>query len=486
MQTKIDLSGPVSALKRKRKREKIKKNEEDEEINSSNKKMKTEILNNLTFYPKTQNNLYNTFSSKIDSYLVNRKIYTTSYNNKYNYFCQKLTSSGANPIQIIDAKILILKDKTLFFLLSSNTLYLFQIEENKYYNLIKEIPLDPQNSFNFSYPPKNIYIITPIEKKSKKAVITQNNNKKVKTRMKLYLCIVSCIEKYLCQFDLKNLVFKKVKKIMPKKVLPHYLVSNEMKYKLYKNNKILSYYEKGAYVQKLYGKQKFKNLKIKGIESVSLLNENLFSICTPDRIYIYDTYNEGLLGDFETFSRNKKAKLMKPDNNILMIYSKYDISFYDLESLKFFQKIDLNDIIKDTPETIKKVKQLNNNNIAILFHSTFVIFNLEKNVITCKFNYWSDKNIINDNNILMEINPNVVFINNDGETIYLINSINADKIATFDGNITLCKKIKKYVFKYGVTPDKSIETEETNEKNSKFVLINSDQNTYILNSISEQ
>ena len=86
----------------------------------------------------------------------------------------------------------------------------------------------------------------------------------------------------------------------------------------------------------------------------------------------------------------------------------------------------------------------------------------------------------------MEINPNVVFINNDGETIYLINSINADKIATFDGNITLCKKIKKYVFKYGVTPDKSIELEETNEKNSKFVLINSDQNTYILNSIAEE
>ena len=485
MQTKIDLGEPFSALKRKRKKEKIKKNEE-EESNLSNKKKKVEILNNLTFYPKTQNNLYNTFSSKIDSYLVNRKIYTTSSNNKHTYFCQKLTSSKTNPIQIIDAKILILKDKTLLFLISSNMLYLFQIEENKYYNLIKQIPLDPQNSFIFSYLPKNIYIITPKEKKSKKAEMAQNNNKKVKTRMKLYLCIVSCIEKYLCQFDLKNLVFKKVKKIMPKKVLPQYLVSQEMKYKLYQNNKILSYYERGAYVQKLYGKQKFKNLKIKGIESVSLLNENLFSICTPNRIYIYDTYNEGVLGDFETFSTNKKAKLMKPDNNILMAYSKDDISFYDLESLKFFQKLDLNDIIKDSSETIKKVKQLNNNNIAILFHYTFAIFNLEKNIITCKFNYWSDKNSLNDNNILMEINPNVVFINNDGETIYLINSINADKIATFDGNITLCKKIKKYVFKYGVTPDKSIELEETNEKNSKFVLINSDQNTYILNSIAEE
>ena len=491
MQIQINLSAPESSLKKKRKRQKIKE-EKEEESELSNKKKKIEIINHLAFYQKPENNLYNLFSSKIDPYLANRKIYTTSSKNKYNYFCQKITSSGDNSIQIIDAKILILKNKTILFLLSENTLYLFQIEENKYYNLIKEIPLNQQNqqnqqnSFSFSYTPKNIFIIAPGEKISKKVKAIPNNNKKVRTRMKIFLCIVSCLEKYLCEFDLKNLIFKKIKKIMPKKVLPQYLVSNDMKFKLYQNNKILSFYEKGAYVLKIYGSPKFKNLKLKEIESVSLLNENLFSVCTPEIVYVYDSTNEVVLGDFKTHSRNKKSKLIKPDNNVLMTYSTGDIALYDLESLMFFQKLDLNDVIKNNPGPIKKVKQLNNSNFAILFDSMFAIYNLEKNTITIKCDYWNGKNNISVNSRLMEINPNIILINNDRETLYLMNSIKGDKIATFYGDISLCKKIKKYNFKYGVSPSKNIEKEENNDKNSKFILINSEQNTFILNSIAEE
>ena len=487
-------SEPGSILTKKRKREKSKEEEEEEDeeesiVSLSNKKKKKEVQNLLTFPNKSQNNLYNTFASKIDQILINTKIFTTSTKDKYNYYCQEI-NSGGNSILINDAKILIIENKTLLFLLSDNTLYLYEIEDNKYYNLIKEIALNQQNSFNFTYNPTKIYLITPAPRKPRKNKIQQNinNNKKIRTKMVLYMCIISCNEKYLCEFDLKKLIFKKVKNIIPKKGLAHYLINNDMKYKLYQNNKILAYNNNCVYIQKLYGTKKCRNLKQSNIESVSLLDKNLFSICTPDMVYVYDGFNEVILGDFKTHSRDKKAKLIKPDNNLLMVYSSSDVSFYDLESLMFFQKLDLNDIINNTTETIKKAKQLNNNNIAILFISFFVVYNLEKNAITFKCDYWkNNNNNLDINGILMEINPNIILINNDEKNFYLMNSIKGEKIGSLNvnnSNFALCKKIKKYNFKYGVTIDKNIEEDKT-DKSKNYVLINNNQNTFILNSIFE-
>lgn len=267
------------SLNKKRKREKT--NEDiEEESSSSNKKKKVEINNCLSFPKKIQNKLYDIFSPKINSFSMN-KIFTTSNKNKYNYICQELTS-GNNSLQINDAKILYLENKTLLFLLSANKLYIYEIAENKYYELIKEIPLDSQNSFSFSYSPTNLFLITPNKKKPRKNQIQNGNNninKKIRTRMLLSMCIVSCKEKYLCEFDIKNLIFKKVKNILPKKGLAQHLINNDMKYKLYQNNKILTYNNYSAYVQKLYGAPKFKNLKQKNIESVSILNKNLLRYC---------------------------------------------------------------------------------------------------------------------------------------------------------------------------------------------------------------
>ena len=485
-------SEPGSILTKKRKREQSKEEDfldEDEEesiSNLSNKKKKKEVQNLLTFPNKSQNNLYNTFASKIDQMLINAKIYTTSTKDKYDYYCQEIFSGG-NSIKINDAKILILDNKTLLFLLSDNTLYLYEIEENKYYELIKEIPLNQQNSFNFTYNPTKIYLITPASKKPRKNV-NVNINKKITTKMVLYMFIVSCNEKYLCEFDLKKLIFKKVKNIIPKRGLYQNLINNDMKYKIYQNNKILAYNNNCAYIQKLYGTKKCKNLKQSNIESVSILSQNLFSICTSDKIYVYDAFNEVILVDFKTNSRDKKAKLIKPDNNLLMVYSSNDVSLYDLESLMYFQTLDLKDIINSTAETIKKVKQLNNNNIAILFISFFVIYNLEKNAITFKCDYWkNNNNNLDINGILMEINPNIILVNNDEKNFYLMNSIKGEKIGSFNynnSNFALCKKIKKYTFKYGVTMDKNIE-EDNDDKSKNYVLINNNQNTFILNSILE-
>lgn len=480
-------SEPASILNKKRKRHKSKEKEQDEtDSKISNNIKNKEIKNLITFPQKAQNNLYNTFSSKIDEVLVKTKIYTTSSQNKYNYYCQEI-NSGGNSIRINDAKILVLENKTLLFLLSYNSLYIYEIEENKYYEFIKEIPLNQQNNFIFSYDPTNLYIITPAEKKPRKNNVQQNanNNKKIRTKMVVYICIICCKEKYLCEFDLKKLIFKKLKNILPKKGIAQYLINNDMKYKLYQNYKILTYNNDCAYIQKLFGTKKFKNLKQHNIESISILNKNLFSICTPDIVYVYDSNNEVSLGEFKTHNRDKKARLIKPDNNLLMVYSSKDVSFYDLESLMYFQKLELNDIINNTAETIKKAKQLNNNNIAILFFSFFAIYNLEKNAITFRCDYWNNNNQFNMNGVLMEINPNIVLINNDEKNFYIMNSIKGDKIGSLNinnSNFSLCKKIKKYNFKYGVTQDKSIE-EDKNDKSKNYVLINNSQNTFIFNSI---
>ena len=49
-----------------------------------------------------------------------------------------------------------------------------------------------------------------------------------------------------------------------------------------------------------------------------------------------------------------------------------------------FQKLEL-DISNNQDQPIKKVKQLTNNNIAILFMTCFIIYNLEKNAITYRY-----------------------------------------------------------------------------------------------------
>ena len=60
--------------------------------------------------------------------------------------------------------------------------------------------------------------------------------------------------------------------------------------------------------------------------------------------------------------------------------------------------------------------------ILLMFSSIFAIYNLEKNKITFKYNYWnSDICKNNMNNVLIEINPNVTLVNNDQKNFYIIN-----------------------------------------------------------------
>ena len=473
----------LSILNKKRGR-KISEEESEEEISQKNKKKKIETKNYLTF----SNNSNNLIHSKTEPFFINKKIITSSLNNNYNYSCQKIASGNnpiQTPIQIIDAKILFLDNKILFFLLSSDTFYIYEIKENKNYEFIKEIQLNSQNSFNFVNSPTVFFLITPEEKISRKNNSQKNNKtKKIKTKMLLYLCIISCTEKYLCELDLDNLIFNKVKNIMPKKKVAKFL-NNDMKFKLYNKNRILSYNNKCAYRQKLYGAKKFKNLKQKNIERISLLSQNLICICTPEMVYVYEVNDETLLGEIKINGTNKKARLLKPDNNLLMVYSKDDISLYDLESLSFFQKLDLYNITNND-EPIKKAKQLNNNNIAILFSSVFVVYDLGKNAVTFKCDYWKN-NYSDFNGMLMEVSPNVVLINNDENNFYLMNGIKGDKIASLnvdDTSFSLCKKVKKYQFKYGVSVDKNIEIDENNTPN--YILLKNEQNSFILSSIAQE
>ena len=234
---KINLSSNSSStLKKKRKRNDSSEDSEEEASISSFKKKKIDITNYLTFPQDPKDSLNDKFSTKIDS-LSLQKINSTSSTNKYSYYCQEIIPNDKGT-PIIDAKILVLENKTILFLLQSYKILLYEIEQKKSYNLIKEIDLAQNNSFTFSYPPKNIFLITPDPKKPK------NNNKQnrsIRTKMEIYLCVVSINEKYLCVFDLKQLSFKKIKNIIPKKGIIPSLLNNDMKFKLYNKNKIIIY-----------------------------------------------------------------------------------------------------------------------------------------------------------------------------------------------------------------------------------------------------
>ena len=479
--SKINLaSNSSSTLKKKRKRDNSSEDSEEEGSISSCKKKKIDITNYLTFPQEPKDSLNGKFSTKIDSLSLQNKN-TTSSKNKYSYYCQEIIPNDkGNPI--IDAKILVLEDKTILFLLQSYKILLYEIEQNKHYNLIKEIDLAQNNSFTFSYPPKNIFLITSDPKKPRNNSI---QNKAIKTKKEINLCVVSINEKYLCVFDLKQLSFKKIKNIIPKKGIIPSLLNNDMKFKLYNKNKIIIYNSNCSYIQKFFGKKKCVNLKIKNIESVSILNNDLVSICTTDIVYVLDANTQTILADFKSSSKDKRAKLMKPDNNILLVYSSSDVAIYDLESLMFLQKLELDDALDNNAQTITKAKQLNNNNIAVLLTDSFLIYNLEKNAITFKMDF-ADKNNDMINRVLIEMNPNNVLFNNKDNNLLLMDSIKGDKVAYFDNKDKSSNfiKIKKYDFKYKVTQDKNME-EDKNNDDKTFVFISNSQSSFILSSIKE-
>ena len=173
-----------------------------------------------------------------------------------------------------------------------------------------------------------------------------------------------------------------------------------------------------------------------------------------------------------------------------MVKSEWDIAFYDLESLMFFQKFDINNI-NNPDEPIQKVKQLSTYNISILFLSCFAIYNLEKNAITFKCNYLDNYNInsigiSNDQEgTLIQLNHNFILVNSDKKNFYIINSIKGDKIASLNinnENFTLCKKIKQYNFISGISLNKNIE-EKKNDNN--FILLVNSKSNFILSSIRD-
>ena len=481
----IENKNEISLLNKKRKRKKFQKDSEEEVLEDSIEEKK-EIKNYLNF-PISEKDIFNKYY-EIDQYLIARKICTTTSKNKYNYVCQEIKAE--NSIQINDAKIIYSDGKAFLFLLSNTNLYIFDIKENLYYDLIMDINLNKDNKFFFSNFPKNIFFIKPKEKIPRKNKQNNSNNdiRNNKNIIKeiLYLSILSDKERYLCNFDLKKKIFKNIKNF-EKKNLPKKLINNDLKFKLYNQNKILSYNNNCAYMQRIYGSPKFKDFKLNDIESVSLLNKNLFSICTPDIVYIYDSNNENLIGDFRTHGKDKKAKLIKPDNNLLLVKSRYDIALYDLESLMIFQKFELNDI-SELDEPIRKVKQLTNNNIAILFTTSFAIYNLEKNSITYKYNYLENINDLSNNNIgyLLEISPNFIFVNNDMKNFFIINSIKGDRICSLNinnDNFSLCKRIKKYNFLKGILDTNNNIEENMNDIN--YILLKNSQSSFILSSIKE-
>ena len=228
MQKDIEPKNPKGILNKKRKRTKSKQDLENYEDSikekEKNKIKKEEIKNYLKFPDNQQKDIYNKYAD-IDLYSIARNIYTTTTKCNYKYICQEIKSD--TKIKINDAKILGINDKNILFLLSDNMLYIYEIKEFINFLLIKKIELNANNNFEFSSFPKNIFFITPQERKSKKGS-NVGDNKKKSTKEILYLCILSNNEKYICSFDLKKYDFKTTNKVQ----YSHFIQLGAYKYTL--------------------------------------------------------------------------------------------------------------------------------------------------------------------------------------------------------------------------------------------------------------
>ena len=158
----IENKNEISLLNKKRKRKKFQKDSEEEVLEDSIEEKK-EIKNYLNF-PIPEKDIFNKYS-EIDQYLIARKICTISSKNQYNYVCQEIKAE--NSIQINDAKIIYSDGKAFLFLLSNTILYIYDIKENLYYDLIMDINLNKDNKFFFSNFPKNIFFVKQKEKNNR-------------------------------------------------------------------------------------------------------------------------------------------------------------------------------------------------------------------------------------------------------------------------------------------------------------------------------
>ena len=368
----------------------------------------------------------------------------------YNFSCKEFTDNNNNSIEVIKASILkIENDKNIIFLLLSDKLLLYDLDSNNKYKYLSE------------------YIFKEISDVLTFYIIEKDNE--------LYITFISKLKKLLCKFDSKDYQFN-IKYIHTEKDAQQINFLNNCIHlsTLYINtNKIILYNQSNIYYYNPFWNKVRKLNFIKfPIESVTLLRDRILAICSPFHLDLYDVYKEDFVGDMPTRLKEQNILLLKPENNLFLLYNNNQVSLYDFDSLQFLQRLNLGNNFNIE---IGNIKQLTNRNLAILMKNFKIgIYNFEKDCIISLFKSndksgWIDK-------IIIELSNDTILFKNSLSSLVIYNYVQGKIIGSIkdQGFINVCKKINVISYKGGKLDNK-------NEDDKKLVLISSNKRSLILN-----
>ena len=416
-------------LNKKRKRQSLNESnpESDNNLSENNKKEKNEKINEyLTITKKDDKNIINI--PQLQFIKISKK--------EYNIKCEELfDNSNKSFYQVRNSKILKFQNKNILFIHIYNKLIIYEIKNDSFIFLTE---------FLF----KEKLGLSSVEK----FFLLKNHLEKDKKENIIYICFVCYNEVIISKLDLNNNnlnIYNRIK-----------IPQNNVKvfYKMINENLMVF---DGITLITLFPKLKIRGLTINSsddshFKSVAILDgKDKIGILTDKELFIYNVnINKNLCkinikNDISSYEMGiKKYKSKNNNDTLFILYSEKGVYLYDYEKFIMNKKLALEGHIKSK---IRKVKQLYNYNIAILYnYYNLAIYNVENDIVSYHYkSNWTKSPGNEDFPILVKLSDDFLLFSSDPNTITILKHSKGEifgyiKDKKNKRKCELCKSIKTY------------------------------------------
>lgn len=418
-------------LKKKRKRQSLNESHPEPDNNLSENKNKEE--------KKVKTNEYLTIIKKDDKNIINNpKLPFIKISKKeYNLKCEELLDNlNKSPFQVRNSKILKFQNKNILFIHIYNKLILYEIKDDSFIFLTEFLFKEKLGLISVE---KFFLLNNHLEKNKKESII--------------YICFVCYNEIIISKLDMNNSNLN----IYSRTKIPQN--SAKVFYKMVNENQMIF---DGITLITLFPKLKIKGLNIKysdesTFKSVAILDgKDKIGILTDRELFIYNVNSNKNLGtiniksdvsSYEMGIKKYKSKNNK-DDTLFILYSEKGVYLYDYEKMTMNKKLALEGQIKSK---IRKVKQLYNYNIAILYnYYNLAIYNIENDTISYHYkSNWTKSPGNEDFPILVKLSDDFLLFSSNPNTITILKYVKGEIFGYISDKqnkrkCELCKSIKVY------------------------------------------
>lgn len=396
----------------------------------------------------------------------NSNEYLTLNKNEYDIDCQEFYDNKNKQFyQVRSSFILKYNDKIIIFIHLYNKIVLYEIKQDSFIYLKEYLAKDKlgNNTIDKFFIVKNKY---------------DNSHQNI-----INLCFVCSREVIICKLDIEN--------------YDNFLLCSKLKVendsfricsfkKMVSENMMIFNSSNDLNIITLFPKLKLEFISLGNSKNNSLCNvinlkvNDIIGICREKDIIIYDIKNKNILWtfiipqDMQTYEMGiRKFKSEKQNNSLFIFYSEKGIYLLDYKNKKIFNKLSIGNQIKSK---IRKIKQLNGDNIAILYnYFNLAIYNIEKDAIIYNFKSdWKKSPGNEDFPILHKFSNDILLYGSDPYTVNILNYSKGDILGYIRDKKNKktcidCKGIK--IYEKNLKKNLNEKIEYSFIKNSKTTLI---------------